>query len=390
MNHTYASAGIYTVKGKYWFNNQNLSWAFYVSKIIKTPEVPIDGYYKFNSSKYLTYANLTNATFTNARSTFNAYQCKSVLKTIIFNNTTFDCAEVDGFLNACISLESVDVSGINFTSKVQNISSFFMGCTKLTEIIGIETWNVSQIKTFQNMFNNCQLLSNFSFVKSWDMSSAENIAGMFSKTGVETMSFPPMPNITTMGSIYENCTKLKVPPITTFGNAEKPNKSIYYGQMYQGTKFTIDNNIIWKIKGKCDLYRAFCLNTNSREFNVLWETDEVVNMPGLFCETKNTVTSLKTINLTSCGETIFKGYFFGGVGSQENRALTTLECTGVQSYSLNLSLYPNLSKESLLNVINCLCTTTETLQLALGSTNLSKLSADEIKIATDKGWSVIA
>ena len=87
LNHTYASAGIYTVKGKYWFNNQNLNWAFYVSKIIKTPEVPIDGYYKFNKSKYLTYANLTNATFTNARSTFNAYECKSVLKTIIFNNT---------------------------------------------------------------------------------------------------------------------------------------------------------------------------------------------------------------------------------------------------------------------------------------------------------------
>ena len=113
-------------------------------------------------------------------------------------------------------------------------------------------------------------------------------------------------------------------------------------------------------------------------------------MEGLFCETKNVVTSLKTMNLTSCGSTIFKGYFFGGVSGQENRALTTLECTGVQKYSLNLSLYPNLSKQSLLNVINCLCTTTETLQLALGSTNLSKLSADEIKIATDKGWSVIA
>ena len=96
------------------------------------------------------------------------------------------------------------------------------------------------------------------------------------------------------------------------------------------------------------------------------------------------------MNLTSCGETIFKGYFFGDVGTQENKAFTTLECTGVQSYSLNLSLYPNLSKQSLLNVINCLCTTTETLQLTLGSVNLSKLSADEIKIATDKGWSVIA
>ena len=160
--------------------------------------------------------------------------------------------------------------------------------------------------------------------------------------------------------------------------------------MYQGTTFTIDNNIVWKIKGKCDLGGMFRSCPNAKEFNAVWETDEEVNVASLFTETKNIVTSLKTFNLTSCGKTIFTRFFFGGVGSAENKALTTLECTGVQSYSLNLSLYPNLSKESLLNIINCLCTTTETLQLKLGSTNLSKLSADEIKIATDRGWSVIA
>ena len=129
---------------------------------------------------------------------------------------------------------------------------------------------------------------------------------------------------------------------------------------------------------------------NAKEVNVIWETDEEVSIDGLFADTRGTVTSLKTMNLTSCGKTIFKSYFFGNVGSQQNKALTTLECTGTQSYSLNLSLYPNLSKQSLLNVINCLCTTTETLQLTLGSANLSKLSADEIKTAADKGWSVIA
>ena len=131
---------------------------------------------------------------------------------------------------------------------------------------------------------------------------------------------------------------------------------------------------------------TFCHKT--KEFNVIWETDEGDSMEGLFCETKNTVTSLKTMNLTSCGSTIFKGYFFGGVGSQENRALTTLECTGTQSYSLNLSLYPNLSKESLLNIIDCLCSTTETLNLTLGRANLAKLTSSEIQIATDKGWTV--
>ena len=129
---------------------------------------------------------------------------------------------------------------------------------------------------------------------------------------------------------------------------------------------------------------------NAKEFNAIWETDEEVTMDGLFVDTKNIVTSLKTMNLTSCGKTIFKSSFFGGIGSQANTALTTLECTGTQSYNLNISEYPNLSKESLLSVINCLCTTTGTLELKLGSKNLSKLSADEIKIATDKGWSVIA
>ena len=186
-----------------------------------------------------------------------------------------------------------------------------------------------------------------------------------------------------------NCSKLTAPPITTFGRTNS-SQSINYNNMYAGTKFVIDNNIIWKIIGKCNLFRMFLRCKNAKEFNAIWETDEVVDVRGLFAETNSIVISLKTINLTSCGNTIFQSYFFGGLGSQENKALTTLECTGTQSYSLNLSLYPNLSKESLISVINCLCTTTETLELKLGSGNLSKLSVDEIKIATDKGWSVIA
>ena len=251
---------------------------------------------------------------------------------IITNN---DCS----FWRNCSKLTYIDVTNFNPSKGLCKLTSFVEGCNGLTTTIGFENLDVSNVTSFYKMF--------------------------------------------------AYCPKLTAPPITTFG---RPNssESIYYGQMYESTKFTIDNNIIWKIQGKCNLYRVFTLCPNAKEFNVLWETDESVSMEGLFCDTKNVVTSLKTMNLTSCGSTIFKGYFFGGVSTQENKALTTIECTGVQSYSLNLSLYPNLSKQSLLNIINCLCTTTETLELKLGNGNLSKLSVDEIKIATDKGWSVIA
>ena len=245
--------------------------------------------------------------------------------------------------------------------------SFWYGCSKLT-YIDVTNFNPSEgICTLASFLNGCSSLTNEGLI------------------GFENLDFS---KVTNFGYMFSKCTSLQYPPITTFGNAKKPDTSISYGQIYEQTTFAVDNSIEWKIVGACNLYRAFVQNNNVSQFNAVWETDEIVQIPGLFCETKNVVTSLKTINLTSCGETIFQGFFFGGVGSQENRALTTLECTGTQSYSLNLSFYPNLSKESLLNVINCLCTTTETLQLTLGSTNLSKLSSDEVKIATDKGWSV--
>ena len=246
--------------------------------------------------------------------------------------------------------------------------SYWTGSKKLT-YIDVTNFNPSKGRnTLAGFLSGCSSLTNEGLI------------------GFENLD---VSNVTSFGNMFTGCSKLTAPPITTFG---RPNssQSIYYGGMYESTNFVIDNNIVWKIKGKCSLYRMFTLCHNAKEFNVIWETDEKVDVTGLFVDTKNVVSSLKTMNLTSCGSTIFKGYFFGGISTQENKALTSVECTGTQSYSLNLSFYPNLSKQSLLNIINCLCTTTETLPLTLGSVNLAKLSADEIKIATDKGWSVIA
>lgn len=246
--------------------------------------------------------------------------------------------------------------------------SFWYNCSKLT-YIDVTNFNPSKGRCTLNAFlDGCSGVTNEGLI------------------GFENLD---VSKVTNFDRMFANCSKLTAPPITTFG-IPNSSQSILYREMYADTNFVIDNNIIWKIIGKCNLFRMFLRCKNAKEFNAIWETDEVVDVRGLFAETNSIVISLKTINLTSCGNTIFQSYFFGGLGSQENKALTTLECTGTQSYSLNLSLYPNLSKESLTSVINCLCTTTKTLELKLGSGNLSKLSADEIKIATDKGWSVIA
>ena len=123
----------------------------------------------------------------------------------------------------------------------------------------------------------------------------------------------------------------------------------------------------------------------------MWETDYTVSVHGLFCDINlktNPITKLKTFNLTSCGSTIFTGYFFGGIAVGHNTTVTDFECTGVQSVSLNLTTMRGLNKQSVMNVINCLCETSSTLTLKLYDTQKALLTADDIKIATDKGWTV--
>ena len=56
--------------------------------------------------------------------------------------------------------------------------------------------------------------------------------------------------------------------------------------------------------------------------------------------------------------------------------------------SFDLSPCPNLTHDSLMVVINGLQTVTETQTLTLGTTNLAKLTDEEKKVATDKGWTL--
>ena len=261
--------------------------------------------------------------------------------------------------------ETYLLKGTKTDEDVTSLDSVFNGCSKLKKIIGIDKWDTSRVQSFSAMFADCTLLEDFSFFKNWDMSSLTNANYMFAK-----------------------CTSLKYPPLTTFGNPKKPTTTVGHSQMYEQTTFPVDNSIQWKVVGACSMYRVFVQNNYVSQFNIVWETDEVVNVPGLFCDSRSRPTSLKTFNLTSCGQSIFTASFFGNLFSQVNANLTNFECCGTQKYNLNLSLYPNLSKQSLLNVINCLCTTTNTLTLTLGSTNMAKLTDEEIAIATAKGWTV--
>ena len=69
-------------------------------------------------------------------------------------------------------------------------------------------------------------------------------------------------------------------------------------------------------------------------------------------------------------------------------SLTTITGNPNFKVSLDLSNSTKLTHDSLMVVINGLQTVTTKQTLTLGSTNLAKLTDDEKKVATDKGWTL--
>ena len=126
------------------------------------------------------------------------------------------------------------------------------------------------------------------------------------------------------------------------------------------------------------------------------DTSKVTNMSWLFrfCPS---LTNLPLLNATSVIniELIFNLSSslrtFGGLQSL-GQAYDTTKSANYSLYKLNVSECKDLTHDSLMNVINNLYDIAtkgvKTQQLVLGSTNLAKLTAEEIAIATNKGFSV--
>lgn len=374
LTHTYSTKGTYVIKGRFLtcFGVSFPSTSVRES-LIEVHQIPNDFEGKltrnlFRNCTKLTYVNMNN-----------------------WNKLKLETNHLNSAFAGCSSLQKIDAYNACFGA--YDLEDTFMECTSLSEINGTETWDIKDVVSLRRTFSNCIKLEKIDGIGGWNTSIITSVQGLFSNCKMLDESILQAPltwdlsKCTSFSYMYQGCTQLTSPPITTFGNANTPATKCSYSEIYYGCTFTA-KGITFKVVGACELYRVFirCKQLDST-ITFEWSTDQPVNIPGLFCEGTN-VSVLGNFNLTSCTN-LFTGYFFGGIGSQANNNLTTFNCYGVQTYNLNISNYPNLSKDSILNIINCLCETTSTLTLTLGSTNMAKLTDAEIAIATAKGWTVV-
>lgn len=123
---------------------------------------------------------------------------------------------------------------------------------------------------------------------------------------------------------------------------------------------------------------------------------QVTNASGMFntCYYLTTLPELDFSNVENINSMLKLCAALTTLGGFKNlgKAYLTSQSANYSNYKLDLNFASNLTHDSLMNVINKLYDIAtagcNTQQLVLGSINLEKLTAEEIAIATNKGWSV--
>lgn len=255
---------------------------------------------------------------------------------LFYNNARLD--SINDFLRLC--------------ENVTDMSHMFYGCDELIEL-DLSNFDTSNVINMDYMFYGCDELAELD-LSNFDTSNVTKTTYMFSSctdlTELNVSSFNTI-NTIYMNSMFRDCSKLTELNVKNFNTSNAINVS----RMFEGCKNISE------------------LDLSSFDFS------KVTNIQYIF----NSCTNLLTIHS-------FKNF---------GKAFTS-KTTNLSVYTISFNTNSNISHESLVDVItNGLYDLNLTYDVAnggtlypqklqLGSTNLAKLSPEEIAIATNKGWAV--
>ena len=234
------------------------------------------------------------------------------------------------------------------TSKGTDFSSMFSNCSSITTIPQIDT---SKGTDFHEMFSYCRNITTIPLI---DTSNGTNFSSMFSWC----TSLTTIPKIDTRNGIYFRNTFYYCNSLTTIPKIDTSNGTFFTYMFYNCTRLTT----IPKID-----------TSNGTYFDYMFYK----------------CTSLTTIpELNASKNTSFDNTFNNCTKLQNITFVGTINANG-----LNLSYSTKLTHDSLMSLINALADksgdTSTTWKVTIGSTNKAKLTAEELEIATMKGWSIV-
>ena len=287
--------------------------------------------------------------------------------------STSKVTRMNNMFSDCTSLTTIPLLD---TSNVTDMSQMFSYCTSLTSIPSLNTTKVTDMG---KMFSSCSSLTSIPLL---DTSSVTDMSCMFQLSGIKTVPQLDTSNVTDMNSMFYKCSGL-----TSVPQLDTSNVTNMYWMFHECTSLTsiplLDTSKVEKMEymfGEC---------TKLTTIPQL-DTSKVSKMFGMFsdCTSLTFIPSLNARNVTD-GDYIF--------GHTTLNKLTDLGGFNHIKSNLDISLLPNLTYDSCINVLNGLYNFTGTNQTPTSlqgrlkvHQNFLNLVGDQISIATNKGWTITA
>lgn len=243
-----------------------------------------------------------------------------------------------------------------------SVTSLYAKFSRETNLIYMPLVDTSNVTNFGNIFNECYGLVEVPLL---DTSKVTNITfGFFKCYALKKLPLLDLRKVTSFGNTFFGCSSLKELPAF---NTESLT------------------NMVSAFNGCISLKTFPAINTS-----------KVTEMSQAFigCSSLQTIPELNFEKVNNISLAFGSCTTLTNLGGFKNlgQNYPTTAAQGGYSYTLDLSVSNNLTHDSLMNVINKVYDIAgkgvEAQNLKIGSTNVGKLTAEEIAIATNKGWSI--
>ena len=299
----------------------------------------------------LDVSNLDTSKADNLGSMF--YGCSGLTTLDVSNFDTSMTTKMGNMFDSCSNIQTLDVSKWD-TSKVTGMNNLFGYCIKLTTL-DVSKWKTSKVTNMEKMFYGCSSLTTLD-VSNWDTSSVTSMFGMFNScSNLQTLDVSKwdVSKVYSMNNMFQNCKKIT----EIIGIDEWYCPALAgVGSMFQNTGVTRVDASSWK-RGE-----------NGEE-----------TIKDLYSFSNNEVMLYLDISGWTITATNFANFLTG--------SLTTLKWSN-WTQTINISHLTNLTAESVSGLLANLATVTDKQTLTIGTTNIAKVTDDEIRAATRKGWTI--
>ena len=293
--------------------------------------------------------NFASSQFANF--TYLYYEENGDIKSILFNDGNVSQPLIDSYVISGKPLSyrchkiTDKVEFKNFdTSAVTNMSSMFYFCGYIKSL-DLSSFNTSSVTSMGYMFSDCSGLKSLD-LSNFNTSSVTDMGGMFSDcsglTSLDLSNFNTS-SVTSMGFMFYNCQRLKSLDVTNFNTSSVTRMDRMFSECRSIKSLDVSN----------------------------FDTSSVTDISDMFLRCASLISII-------------------GIHTLEEVHAGTVKAMRGLKVSISFSDSPNLERASILALFYGLADLTGNTKqtIRLHATAKARLTAEDIKIATDKNWDV--